>query len=145
MIELIHHDNRSLAAGTNTTADLECDQSVWCGLTRFDPQNLLGFVDQLRSSTNVAGGSNAEFNDMFTARFGGEERVKGNYAMDLTHWYIQLFGNISLHRFGYEANSFLKVVENHHQGAILLSELRDGCVDNLFHPGIIEGIQLLGG
>jgi hypothetical protein len=84
---------------------------------------LLGFVDQLRSSADVAGSPNAELNEVFASWFRGEERVKRNNTMNLAHWNIQFFGDVGLHRFGDEANSFLKVVENHHQSAILISIL----------------------
>lgn len=73
MGSVVHENNRCLAASANTAADLECNHTVWCGLTWFNAQNLFGLLDDLVDAANVAGGAETELDGVLSARCGGKE------------------------------------------------------------------------
>ena len=83
MYLVVDGDSRSQTAGPEAAGHLEREHAVLGGLAHVDAQLLADGVEHLQAATHVAGGAQADTDEVLASRHGGEERVEAHDSGDL--------------------------------------------------------------
>ncbi len=145
-------NGRSDTASADAAQGIDGEQTILGSLAGLYLQDLAELVDDLLSTLNIAGSTQAAADDILALRLQGEERIEGDNTVDLSHGDAGFLGYDLLNFQGDVAVLVLDVAEDHHQRSLFadvtiadLIDLLDTGFINMRHcvPPNISKINLL--
>ena len=109
---LADHGDGGQTTGTDATEGVQGELAVGGALTHGDAKFAAEGVEDLLSTTHIAGGTQADVDGMLALGLHGEEAVEGDDTIDLGHGHVQLVGDDLLNFGGQIAKLALHLVQH---------------------------------
>jgi hypothetical protein len=122
---IVNHYNGSKAAGAEAASNLQAELPVLGGLSDSDTQFILHSRQYLLSSPNIAGGSQADPDNMATPGYGGKVGIETDYPGYLAEGYIHGAGNKAHGLFGNVSEEVLCRLQGRNQTTFFGIKLRE--------------------
>ena len=107
--------SRCNCAGADAAESIDGEKSVFGGFAGFDSENFGEFINDLLCAFNVAGGSEASADDVFSVRFEREERIESYYSVNFGNGDAGALGNNFLNLKRNISIFFLDIAEDHNE------------------------------